>query len=268
MTCYSPRPANQDDEPNLNGKRPLIFSILGSQRDAKYQIPCGKCNGCKADSAQDWGVRIFHESMVHERSAMLTLTYDNDHLPIDGNLDKKHVQDFMKRLRKLYKVRYVATGEYGDKTKRPHYHVALFGEDFMGGGTRPDTNGMYSNPELDRVWSMGAATAIPITPASAFYVAGYVNKKIGDPDTFALQSRKPPIGRPWLDRNFHLLPARGTVMVGGRERPIPKKYLEWYPEELDHIKANRRPINRDLIELSNLEKNREHIKQLLQEEKI
>jgi hypothetical protein len=44
------------------------------------------------------------------------------------NLDKTDVQKFIKRLRKLTheKISYYAVGEYGSKTKRPHYHLIIF----------------------------------------------------------------------------------------------------------------------------------------------
>ena len=62
---------------------------------------------------------------------MLNLTYDDAHLPEHGQLWKDELQRFFKRLRKGgYKFRYVASGEYGEKTRRPHFHIALFGMDF------------------------------------------------------------------------------------------------------------------------------------------
>lgn len=43
-------------------------------------------------------------------------------------LDKKDLQKYFKRLRKLEKkkIKYYACGEYGGKRKRPHYHIILF----------------------------------------------------------------------------------------------------------------------------------------------
>jgi hypothetical protein len=59
------------------------------------------------------------------------LTYDDEHLPPNNSLLKKDLQKFFYKLRqkiKPIKIRYFAVGEYGsNKTKRPHYHIILFG---------------------------------------------------------------------------------------------------------------------------------------------
>jgi len=63
------------------------------------------------------------------------------------SLIKRDVQLFVKRLRKdqdargLAKIRYYLVGEYGDQTKRPHYHAAIFGEDFTDDRTEWRTSG-------------------------------------------------------------------------------------------------------------------------------
>ncbi len=73
----------------------------------------------------------------------MTLTYDDEHLPINDYVDsdgvihgkptlrKRDVQLFLKRLRKNYKydnhIKYFCCGEYGGKTFRPHYHLIIFG---------------------------------------------------------------------------------------------------------------------------------------------
>ena len=74
---------------------------------------------------------------------MLTLTYNQDHLPeiyIDSHLslsgeiklnfaDSKHIQDMFKRLRKLHGFpvkKYIAVSEFGGERHRPHWHLLLF----------------------------------------------------------------------------------------------------------------------------------------------
>ena len=68
---------------------------------------------------------------MHKVSCMLNLTYSDAFLPEHGQLYKDDLQRFFKRLRKAgFKFRYVASGEYGDQSRRPHFHIALFGVDF------------------------------------------------------------------------------------------------------------------------------------------
>ncbi len=60
----------------------------------------------------------------------VTLTYNQEHLPPGANLVPKELQEFLKRLRKntKYTFRYLASGEYGEKKQRPHYHLILFAD--------------------------------------------------------------------------------------------------------------------------------------------
>ena len=50
-----------------------------------------------------------------------TLTYNDENLPTDRQLDKTHLQDFFRSLRKKWKgIRYWAIGEYGSEKGRRH----------------------------------------------------------------------------------------------------------------------------------------------------
>ena len=98
-----------------------------------------------------------HEASTHDHNCFLTLTYDEANLPRHGQLLKRDLQLFFKRLRKLMgPFRYVACGEYGDLRRRPHFHVALFGVDFCadripwGAGIRGDS--MFVSPTVGLVW--------------------------------------------------------------------------------------------------------------------
>ena len=67
-------------------------------------------------------------------SIFVTLTYDDNQVPMNDNADlilyKPDLQNFLKRLRKRKdgeRIRYFAVGEYGTQSGRPHYHLCLFG---------------------------------------------------------------------------------------------------------------------------------------------
>lgn len=103
-------------------------------------IPCGKCIGCRLSKSREWANRCSVELSYYKYNYFVTLTYNDDHLPINikneiesQTLYKRDFQLFMKRLRKEYnnlypgeKCRFFMAGEYGDKTLRPHYHAILF----------------------------------------------------------------------------------------------------------------------------------------------
>lgn len=97
--------------------------------------PCGKCINCLRNYQRAWTMRMREEMAGSKSSYFITLTYNDEHVPIGDNallLCKSDYQLFLKRLRKrLYslnkiKLRYVVVGEYGGETDRPHYHLALF----------------------------------------------------------------------------------------------------------------------------------------------
>lgn len=260
MTCYYGKPAwierDKQGNPirNENGKVNLKFTAKGSQLDPDYEIPCGKCLGCRASQSRDWGVRMFHETQMHERNCMITLTYDDDHLPEDGKISVHHAQKFLKRMRKHgHKLRYVLAGEYGEQTKRPHYHIAYFGDDFLTGAVHLNKK-LYYNDQLTEIWGQGHVTINPLEVGSCMYIAGYVQKKVGDADTFALQSRRPPIGKDWVIKNRHLLGNRQTFNIFGNEFPIPRKYFEWIVE-LDYQSGLKKPVRLDIPTARNREIN-------------
>lgn len=100
-----------------------------------YQVPCGKCYNCKMRRASNWSVRLMNHYEDAKNGIFVTLTYDTRYVPITKKgfmtLEKKHVQNFIKRLRQWHKdeaksISYYAVGEYGGKTYRPHYHIILF----------------------------------------------------------------------------------------------------------------------------------------------
>ena len=95
------------------------------------ELQCGKCIACRIAKSNEWGTRIYHELDYYPESCFLTLTYDEEHLPDDYGLHKKHLQDFFKRLRKNTgkKIKYYAVGEYGENYDRPHYHCIMLAID-------------------------------------------------------------------------------------------------------------------------------------------
>lgn len=128
-------------------------------------------------------MRMMHEMSLHEDNCFITLTYDDENLPEDSSLNKKHFQKFMKDLRndnRGKKIRFFHCGEYGEQTFRPHYHAILFGHDFEDRRlfkTQNDIN-IYTSDRLTNLWSRGFSTVGDASFESAAYVARYVTKKI------------------------------------------------------------------------------------------
>lgn len=131
------------------------------------------------------------ESFCHSENLFVTLTYDQEHLPNDGCLQPRDMQLFMKRLRKSVspiRFRYYLAGEYGEKNRRPHYHLCLFGL------------GIQHESAIQNCWDKGFIHIGTLTDQSAGYVAGYVTKKMTSNEIgnltpeFTRMSLKPGIG--------------------------------------------------------------------------
>lgn len=153
------------------------------------KIECGQCLECRLKSAKEWAIRGTKEAKYHENNIMITLTYNDEHLPKSQGVDSKtgeiietstlnhrDVQLFMKRLRKKHPdVRLFGCGEYGSSneyvdgkgntrkgTERPHYHIILYNCKFddmkFWRWSRAEWNTKIKNPlyrskELEKLWS-------------------------------------------------------------------------------------------------------------------
>lgn len=155
---------------------------------------------------------------MHQDNCFITLTYDEEHLPPDGSLNKAHFQKFMKRLRRRNEhkeIRFFHCGEYGEKLSRPHYHACLFGLDFSDRVPFGISNDVvtYVSDELTSIWGMGFTTVGNLNYETAAYTARYIMKKItGDKATEHYQHVNPLTGE------IHELQPEYITMSLGREK--------------------------------------------------
>ncbi len=85
---------------------------------------------CLVTKKKEIILRLLLEGRSAHQVWYVTLTYKPEFLPSGGTLVLKHLQKYLKRLRKNtgYPFRYLACGEYGDEKDRPHYHLILFAD--------------------------------------------------------------------------------------------------------------------------------------------
>lgn len=223
---------------------PVLRRIKGTRG---YVIsPCGVCANCRKNRAHAWGARIYHESRGYLYSTFLTLTYDDEHLPISeqgyNTLEKTAPSLFMKRLRYFLsedKIRFFCGAEYGSTTFRAHYHLALF-------GVAPDDKRIFTDfvPADSgfncrcRAWNNGLANVSELEIGSANYIGGYCLKKImgkagqdyyksrGIEPPFALMSRRPGIGYDYMQKYAQELLRFGNCQVNGHTINLPRYYAE------------------------------------------
>lgn len=154
----------------------------------EIKVACGNCIGCKLDHANMWATRITLETKENKENCFITLTYNNENLPLTKTnkmtLRKKDFQNFMKRLREKIniKIGYFACGEYGNQTHRPHYHLCLFGwipKDIEKIRNSLTNNPMFTSKELEKIWGNGYVVIQELNYKTACYTARYVQKKAG-----------------------------------------------------------------------------------------
>lgn len=151
-------------------------------------VPCGRCGTCRVEAKRLWMSRLLLESMEHSEQCFVTLTYSDENLPKDGNLNPRHTVLFLKSLREKVspkRVRFFLVGEYGSKTWRPHYHALLFGISLS----------VESELLVRSVWPHGFVQIGDVSRASIRYVCGYVMKKMTRPGDRLLDGRVPEFVR-------------------------------------------------------------------------
>lgn len=243
-------PVGTHIDKNMNEKITYKFlgyhqwkQIMKTLKDpmAYIEVPCGKCLECRIQRTRQWADRCVLEAKQYKYNYFVTLTYDDNHLPIKNSLDSKDLQLFMKRLRKKFKgikIRFLACGEYGDISWRPHYHLLLFncpipdlsyvfmhrdvvdidlttGKNIYGpyqNDLRPPkahSDLMFSKTIYDLWQYKGFISVGPVNYDTAAYVAQYINKKLdgagsklydelGIIPPFLRMSNRPGIGANYL----------------------------------------------------------------------
>lgn len=268
VPCFSPLTAYRSRDVNVSGKRSMVFNrSYALAPDDPLSLPCGQCIGCRLKYSAQWAARCFHESTMHEENCFLTLTFDDAHLP--DSISVRDCQLFLKRFRKLIfpeKLRYAYCGEYGELFLRPHYHFLIFGFDFKDKYLWTQKNGqpLFRSPTLERLWPFGNSLIGSVTFESAAYVARYMLKKQKGKDAwlkyleidsqtgeilverskeFFHTSRRPGIGRSWLDSFYGDVYPKDYFTLNGKPIPPPRFYDDFFskidPLRMDDIKADR-----------------------------
>ncbi|AXL15611.1 replication initiator protein [Microviridae sp.] len=205
MPCRAPLEAAR-----LRGEKPVIFKRGRRPKTLQdgyeeLELPCGRCVSCRLEKSRQWGVRLACEMTylweeLNQGSVFITLTYDEQHLPIDRSLVPEHLQLFIKKLREHVArkhngqlIRHFSAGEYGSQCQlhelencpkcgpiqRPHYHSIILGYQFPDRRYQGDREGfpVYQSEELEKIWGKGRTEITTANFQTAAYTAGYILKK-------------------------------------------------------------------------------------------
>lgn len=184
-------------------------------------VPCGKCYECKRNDRMNWSIRV--QDTIKD-GTFITLTYSDEYH--DGKLHKKHLIDYLKRLREHirkkdvnFKLQYFAVGEYGDRFKRPHYHCII---------NYADTS------SIKEKWQYGHVHTGRVTNASIHYCTKYIQKNSGwkkdqkpkEIREFRIMSKS--LGQNWIKRNKeHYRKNRITYLIkDGKKYALPRYFID------------------------------------------
>lgn len=173
------------------------------------------------------------------------------------------------------RIKFYMCGEYGETHGRPHYHSLLFGVDFADRiyqGKTPSGEKIYRSPKLETLWPHGYSSTANLTFESAAYVARYVMKKrtgdgekyeykILDPETgeiiskkkeYNAMSRRPGIGKTWIEKYKNDVYTTGKVIVRGHKNN-PPRYYDKQMKKIDQLQLEEKQYERFLEALQQIE---------------
>lgn len=275
MQCIRPLKANLNNEGSITFQKTQAMKGLES-----FQIPCRKCLPCRLNNGREKAIRAWHESQMHDRNIFLTLTYKDDHLE-SSRLIYEHVQSFMSKLRSWLdynepgtKIDRMVTGEYGEKNKRPHWHLIIFNWSPPDGKLKKETDrgdNLYTSKIIQDLWQKGSHDYGAVTIDSASYVGRYAAKKLThgrDQDHNFHPIHKTPshrgMGRLWIEKYYKQTFENGFVVLpNGELSKIPRYYLDWakkhHPKIYEYYVTNIQP---KIIQSAILQKEREDFEYL------
>lgn len=203
-------------------------------------FPCGKCPECSKRRISEWSFRLMQEEKHSSSAHFVTLTYDTSYVPITPagylTLNKKHLQNFFKRLRfntGITNLKYYAVGEYGSEKFRPHYHALIFNLS----SHQQVIDAWYTDKRENKTPEpIGDCHFGTVTGASVGYCLKYISKERIIPvhrnddrlPEFALQSKG--LGSKYLTEASHawhhadLLNRMHIIIEGGKKISMPRYF--------------------------------------------
>jgi len=253
-------------------------------------VACRSCDYCVGRRVRSWCVRAMMEKAVFPHTFVLALTYseDTEHSRRSARMfDYQDVSDFIKRLRRQMDyhldakgaLSFIAAGEQGERFKRCHWHVVLFGQvDFLTLGEWRGPKGRITSrddlisPVLGnpwrRNWSLWPHGFVTVQEPDYYgmrYAMAYAlkdqfnvrnSRETAREDKaevfgtgYLAMSKKPPIGARFVDSYLAECDARGVVPPS-RKLVVPGVDRPWWPTGAlcDQLLAGFAAINRQVRE--------------------
>lgn len=175
-----------------------------------FEVPCGNCLSCKQSIQDEWFVRSYFQTQETDRlggaSYMFTLTYNDTSLPTFSQFVtipelqsqscfcKDDVITFLDTLRHSLRIKhsihfkYFLCSEYGDNTRRPHYHLVLhLDKIIMPSVLRKHVQRSWSHGFIFMSKNRKSGSYVIDGHYASYYVSKYVTKDANFYDLHALK---------------------------------------------------------------------------------
>lgn len=247
----------------------------------KLFVPCGRCISCRISkqSALTFLAERELETLYKSKQSatFITLTYNDLTLPINSKglvtLRKSHLQKFLKRLRILLsrkginqRIKYIACGESGSDTHRPHYHLVIFG-----------LRSSVLSPLVARAWSTGSSRqgfarldsshkwqpiglvqCSPLRSGGIRYITKYMTKSLSRKeikDIYTSCETEPPfichscgIAKDWIRSNARSIADDNFLFILNGKKSLYPKYVRQYVTAITGISS--KPAVSDFLKKS------------------
>lgn len=230
-----------------------------------------------------WTFRISEHARYQKEAWFITLTYDQDNVPLlDNNtgeivrgmdkncqdryetLDYQDLTTFINSVKKAqnravrearsesrspgeafndYVPSYYAVGEYGGQYGRPHYHIIMFNI----------WENIAQETRLEKIWKKGRIETEALNPALIHYATGYIHEKSkyirGKQVKPKMQCSK-GIGEQYVIRNkqFHKDNLNPWIWFNGYKIAMP----DYYKDKI-FTEEEKEAINKKIMEFHNVE---------------
>lgn len=207
-------------------------------------VPCGKCSVCEYNRKREWTIRLLHESRASHATFFVTLTYDDENLPLCPEcglpyLCKEDAKDFTLNAKKFFDFlgfdfRYFIVGEYGETYGRPHFHLLVFLTERNALKLDFSLNVKEFQKIIGIIWKYGFVHIGSASDGASAYCAKYCLKNMASTTNrcphvngYLSSSRKPIIGYTYFQKiESHYLsnPQDQVLRLNGYSYGLPRSY--------------------------------------------